>query len=172
MDYAKELSNLEVDVNARLTADVKKSLTAIIEQEFSNKDSLFRKMQQQEKDAVLKKYRKSVEFDKLIRKINSARSVLAEAQKALEDVGLDEGGEARSSSRYYNGGYQTDYKAKKLNDLLSAVEQNAPSESIKSKLIARLQMATKMGEANAIMLQVLGNNIIPSLDIKAITHSS
>ena len=172
MKYAENLKDLAVNVQAKLTADVKKSLTGIIEQEFCNKDSLFQKMRDAEKNKIITQYRKNVGFDKLLKKYNACESALEEAKKGILAVGLDTSGEARSNNRYYNGSHQVDYEAKKLNQLLEAVESNAPSQSIKSKLIARLQMSTTMGEANAIMLQVLGNSIIPNLDMKTITHTA
>jgi hypothetical protein len=168
------IKDMPTNTTAKLTADVKKQLAEIIEQEFTNKESLFHAIQQREKEKVMTKYRFDVSFSALRAKLTKAQDRIAIAERdkavvltAIEDLGLNEDGEQGAMTRYVNGKNISIEGAKKLEKLLEVIDRNAPSQNLKSKLISRLMLATTVGEATVIMREVLGNGIIT--DVKAIT---
>ena len=167
------ISGFPVDTRARLTEGVKKVLCDLITKEFNNKESLFHHIVEQEKDTILKKYQGEVGYPDAIRQIQLARNKIVELEgdistikKKLLEVGLTETGQPHSTEEYdkTTGRYRTVCSAVKLDRLLRTVEANAPSQTLKSKLIARMQLATTLGEANAIMRDVLGNGVLPKSD--------
>ena len=54
------IGTLPINTAGKLTADVKKQLMLIIEQEFANKESLYHQAQEREKEKILTIYRKSI----------------------------------------------------------------------------------------------------------------
>ena len=174
------ISELPINVNGKLTGDAKKQLMIVIEGEFRNKTSLYSMAQQAEKDKIVESYRKKVGYDAMKRAVDKAEEAVDKANKhkALADqaicaVGLQEDGTVGHSHKqvYYNGKYQNieNREAIALHKKLETLEANAPSESLRAKLVSRLWLASTIGEGNEIMREVLGNGVIPKTDIKAIT---
>lgn len=171
---AMTITTMPVQTKEKLTSDSKSRLIKIIEQEFVNKESLYHQVAKQEEEKVLDEYKKKVGFAKIAKKLRDIEiaklKLNKEAEGAIAElnkVGLDSDGEPRSntSQRYINGIYvsRLDYEAKELNDLLSTIKNNSPTETLKNKIVTRLTLATTVGEATVIMREVLGNGLIPSL---------
>lgn len=174
------IKDLPIDINARLTADVKKQLMLVINDEFANKESLYHQVQEAEEGKIVASYRKTVGFDKLKAKYTKAieDAEFADARKKaieldIRKLGLDTEGElAQDQDTFYYQGERVkidNQDAKALKKKIETMKRNAPSQNLKAKLIARLMLATTVGEATTIMREVLGNGIIPATDVKAIT---
>lgn len=173
---ALTVETMPVSAGVKLTSDVRKQLFILIEREFSNKDSLYHQIQEAEKEKIIKAYQDKVGFNKAKAKllsISAERRKLdekyAQAENAIYDVGLDLDGFPAPSKIYKDGHLIENPTAKELNEKLEIVNNNAPTENMKAKLLTRLTLATTVGEANVIMRQVLGNGMIPSLRREDIT---
>ena len=172
------LKDMGINTNGKITSDVRKQLMLIIEREFTNKESLYHQAQEREKRKIIEAYQKDVGYDGLKKALDRAEAKKKEADdninkavKAIHDIGLDTAGQPDSTSEYdYKSMcHVSKPKAIKLAKLLEVCEKNAPSNNLKAKLITRLMLATTIGEANAIMFQVLGNGILQDTDVKSIT---
>ena len=172
------IKDLPINTNGRLTGDAKKQLALIIEQEFTNKESLYHQVQEQEKKKIIEIYRKSVRYDKLLaeyhkaeRKEKEAKDQIEQAKKNINIVGLTIEGDPDSIREWDKESNTHKYKVKaiELQEKLNAIEKNAPSQNLKAKLLSRIWLATTIGEANEIMREILGNGIIPNTNLKAIT---
>ena len=163
---AKDLVTIEkmpVDTGKTLTGEIKKQIVKIVETEFENKESIYHEKERLEREQILEGYKKEIGFDKLLKSIKDAEDKLCQAEEKLKKAGLDDTGKPEQSTQYINGRHVTNYSAKKLDNLLSAVAKNAPSATLKAKLISRIWLASTYGEAMVILNQVLGNGIIPTL---------
>jgi hypothetical protein len=172
---ALTIATLPIKAMEKLTTDARNRLVKIVEQEFTNKESLYHQIQQEESNKVIGAYKKKVGFDKLLKDRKTIEDKQKKLVAELEDnakliiaTGLDISGEPRKTSHYVrgndgNGHYVYDYEAKELNDLLNTIESNGPTQNLKNKLVTRITLACTIGEANVIMREVLGNGLIQSL---------
>ena len=175
------LKDIAVNINAKLTSDVRKALAIVIEQEFNNKASLFQVAKENEREKILDAYRKSIGYDTLFKTYTKANDKLERAgeehkraEKAITDMGLQIDGEMGTEYSYNHISQKREQniKVKELREKLSVIEDNAPMSILKAKLITRLMLATTIGEANAVMYEVLGNGVIPNVNAKQITYSA
>ena len=174
------LKDIAVNINGKLTADVRKALAIVIEQEFNNKASLFQVAKDQEREKILEAYRKSIGYDLLYKtytksndKMEKAQEEQKRADKAITDMGLQIDGDVGNEYSYNHNTQKREQntKVKELRDKLAVISDNAPMSMLKAKLITRLMLATTIGEANAVMYEVLGNGVIPNVNAKQITYS-
>lgn len=177
--HALTIATMPIQASARLTSDRLKALCLIVEREFTCKESLYHQIQEREKEKIIEAYRRDVGFDKLTRKreeLNIQRETIDTKVKAIEEdmgkLGLDVYGQPQASYTTEYTSYGTirhaNYKAIALQKKLQTLEENAPSQNLRAKLITRLQLATTIGEANVIMSEVLGNGLLPKLTVEQV----
>jgi hypothetical protein len=159
------IESMPIDMDKPLNNDVKTQIVKIVEREFDNKESVYHEQERFEEAKILEAYRKEVGFDKLLKAIRDAEHKLDIARKALSDVGLMPNGEAEQKSHYDSkkNCWVNKPKADRLYELMQAIKRNAPSQTLKAKLISRIWLASKYGEVVVILNQVLGNGIIPTV---------
>ena len=207
------IQDLDIDVNAPLTVDVKKHLSTLLEAEFMNRGTKYQKETDERLDKDLCEYKKKVEFNEKVKECKrielkkskyeeKSGTILSELHKEYEtrkDKITKEQDLKRAAMQEEldNAMYvlhsttgmdinenvlwsPTDAKTKETVNKLNMLRQNAlkPNEemmSLKNKLLARLQFATKMGEAVVILNAVMGNDVLPTLtksDVKSLTFTS
>jgi len=174
------IKDLPLNTSGNLTSDAKKTLSLIIEKEFANKESLYHQAMEHEKELIIEAYCKSVgyeklkaDLEKLQKKSSEALEEVSKAQDRILDCGLKIDGTPANDYEYDHKAQRqkANPKAIELHEKLSVIEKNAPSQTLKSKLISRMWLSTTIGEANEIMREILGNEIIPKTDLKAISFS-
>lgn len=174
------LKDIAVNINGKLTADVRKALAIVIEQEFNNKASLFQVAKDQERERILEAFRKSIGYDLLYKTYTKANDRLERAndeheraKKAITEMGLQIDGDVGDEYTYNHNTQKREQntKVKELREKLAVISDNAPMSILKAKLITRLMLATTIGEANAVMYEVLGNGILPNVNAKQISYS-
>lgn len=172
------IGQMPINTAGKLSESVKKHLMNIIDKEFCNKASLFHQVKEQEKIKILEAYRLQVKYpdwkkryEVLINKGSEIDRKVEEAKDEMQKQGLDIYGELDCHNMKVNGRWVSNPVAEQLSAKLSIVEANAPTENLKSKLVARLMLSSTIGEANMIMREVLGNGIMPVTDVKAITFT-
>jgi len=180
MNTKTELMTLPVNINAKLTADVKKNLAQMIENIYRDKQSVFHAIAQEEKRKIIEAYKKSVNFDKLKKIIDKLEvqqaNLLKEKETKLQEMrnlGLQYNGEIGETS-IYDEGRQMWIKVPEVAELktkISAIEANGPSNQYKNKLLTRLYLSTTIGEANSVMREVVGNGIIPMVNVNKLTYT-
>lgn len=175
MDIAK-IKDLQIDMKAVLNQDQKRELVKLIEGEFSNKNTLYHQMREHEEAKIIEAYRKEVGFEKLLSNIKKAEETLNRTKTKLDAVGLDEHGglhnffgEPRTEEQWLQK-----KAAEKLSKKIQAIQDNAPSSSLRAKLITRMHLARTYGEAMVIMHEILGNDVLPAVskqDVKLLTSN-
>lgn len=167
MVKAVKIEELPVDPKAHLNADSRKSLIKIIESEFDNQSTKFDAQIQEEKDRIMRAYRKRVGFDKLVDDVEEARSILERAEKKLEKVGLNKNGDISDSYGQPEEAQEAGRKLRtNIDKVVSAIR---PATNYKNKVITRMLTANTVGQAMVIMQAVLGNGILPSFSLKELT---
>ncbi|GEM_PF-5847966 len=159
------ISDLKFDSKATLSNDQKKAFVHIIEEEFSNKRTLYSRKLAEAKEQLLAKYREQVNYEKLRNDIETAKARLEQAQEALKAVGLEEDGSIKFYANYElkritpsaRKGYE------RVMNLMEAVEEDADGQTKKAKVIACIWLARTYADACIILKDVLGNNLIPSV---------
>lgn len=168
MDKNKSLAtitDLKFDSKATLSNDQKKAFVHIVEEEFSNKRTLYSRKLAEAKEQVLDKYRQKVGYERLRNDIETAKARLDQAKEALEAVGLDEDGSIKIYDNYdlkriapsARKGYE------RVKNLMAAVEEDADGQTKKAKVIACIWLARTYAEACIILKDVLGNSLIPCI---------
>jgi hypothetical protein len=177
MDEHAQIKDLTVVTGAQLTGDVRKQLGIIIEAEFNNRVQSEGEMRKQQQEKALKQYRDSTNFAELkkgygviSRKIEALESQLAALVRSMYGLGLDHDGDKICYFDSNKHPHEAQANIVKLNKLLQeATAESTELITLKNKIMARLQLSQTVGEAAVIMREVLGNGIIPSLDIKQLT---
>ena len=177
------IKDLEINPSKLLTPMIIKNLVDIINGEFARQQTLYDAQATQKREEILEQYKVAVGFDAMKKAYDKAEALRKKAEKDMQDArmklnmkGLSTDGE-RYTCNY--GSYNNDTlearevkKAQvKIDQLFKVVEASGP-ENTKGKIVARLWMASTVGEAMVILRDVLGNGIIPTLsvsDVKAIT---
>ncbi len=140
----------------KLTQGLKRELAKIIEEEFVKRNSLYQRLREQERERILENYKKSVGFSKLAAAYRRAQNALNQADNALLKVGLDADGSIRKfcygDTPEAREGRQAIEKVKKL---LNSIAENSPAYNLKTKVIAKLWLASTYEEARAILAKVL-----------------
>ena len=168
---SKEIATIEdlrFDSKATLSNDQKKAFVRIIEEEFSNKRTLYSRVLAEKKEQLLDEYRQKVGYEKLRSDIETAKARLDQAKEALEAVGLDEDGAIKSYQNYElkriassaRKGYD------RVKNLMEAVEEDADGQTKKAKVIACIWLARTYADACVILKDVLGNKLIPPIEKK------
>jgi hypothetical protein len=166
------ISDLKFDSKATLSNDQKKAFVHIVEDEFSNKRTLYTRMKAEKREQLLDEYRTKVGYDKLKDDIETARAKLDLAQEALKAVGLEEDGSIKIYSDYdlkriavsARKGYE------RVKNLMAAIDEDADGQTKKAKVIACIWLARTYAEACVILKDVLGNSLIPSIEKKELTQ--
>lgn len=166
------IKTMAVNPKKSLDSATKRQLNNMISHEFARKSTQFNASKAEEERKIMDKYLKSVGFSKLKANLIKAQSVLQDAEKALSKVGLDETGKLRYLNREFSEKYPED--AKKIEQIKKAIDElfSKDLHSLEQKIIARLWCSSTIGEAIVIVNEVMGNDIIPTLqqsDIQAIT---
>ena len=162
------IADLKVDTTKPLDSATKKIIQQQIEQEFSRQTTLFDSKIHEEKRKILEHYKKQVGFDKLLGNFAKKEQELKLAHRAIEETGLDSNGHVGT---YYDSDKSQRRKDSidRLNDLIQNISDQK-QENVKSKIITRLWLASTLGEAVVIVNEVMGNNIIPTLQVSQLTH--
>lgn len=165
-EQAARIQDLAFDGRRALPVDVKRQLVKIVEAEFYNQTTLHSAEAEAKKDEVLEAYKRRVGFKTLLKRLDAAKAAVQRAEEAIENVGLQNNGQPLT---YTCGNEQKARAAARIRQQLdkaaSAFEKPA---NYKNKIIARLYMATTQGEAAVILREVLGNGVIPSLDVNEV----
>ena len=169
---AKEarIEDMAVDYSAKLTSDQRTKFIKLLETEMDNKRSLYQVQANKQDEDAIEQYRKQTGYYSLRTKLDAAKMHAGHLEEQINALGLSIDG-----TRYQYGYSQShDPKllaaVKKLDGILEAVRKNRPDASLESKIIARLLVATTVGEALVILKQVMGNGLLPSVPLTAITR--
>jgi hypothetical protein len=179
------LKNLPFDPSKPLMDNVRRELIKIVENEFAAQATIFHSKAEEARERFLVKYRKENRFEALRRKADSLQrkrdrmmetfrqkerereaAIDAEIATAWEEVfrlGIDENGLV--SDRY---GMKKEHREKmqSLRQRLAAIgEAVIPATNLKNKVIGRLLIATTTGEAMFILKEVLGNGVLPDIEV-------
>ncbi|MDD5428762.1 MAG: hypothetical protein PHI58_05990 [Candidatus Omnitrophica bacterium] len=162
------IEDLKFDSKATLSNDQKRALVHIVEEEFSNKRTLYSRVMAEKKEQLLDEYRHKVGYERLRADIETAKARLDQAKEALEAVGLDEDGAIKIYQTYElkriapsaRKGYE------RVKNLMAAVEEDSSGQTKKAKVIARLWLARTYAEACILLKDVLGNGLIPAIEKK------
>jgi len=164
------ISNLSVNPKKTLDSATKRQLQFLIEQEFSRQTTMYDNEISEQKRKLLNRYKKEVGFDKLSIKVSKAKTQSLLATKELESTGLNEGGDI---SYVYAPDEKDNPKkceaVKRLNKMIDNLALKKP-EQLRNKIVTRLWIASTIGEAIVIINEVMGNDIIPTLDTNQITY--
>jgi len=171
------IADLAVNPKALLTPMVKQNLVKVINEEFERQRTIYDGLAEERKDQVLSEYRKSVGYDKLKKAYDKAK----EAEQKATEVRQKTENELHKRALNVDGSeyHPYYYDAQRLNaeqreikkssdkirTMLKTVEADGPLK-IKGKVISRLWLSDTAGEAMVILREVLGNGIIPTLDVK------
>lgn len=159
------VADLKFDSKATLSNDQKKAFVHIVEEEFSNKRTLYSRVLVEKKEQLLDEYRQKVGYEKMRADIETAKARVDQAQEALKAVGLEEDGSIKIYANYElkritptaRKGYE------RVKNLMEAVEEDADGQTKKAKVIACIWLARTYAEACIILKDVLGNSLIPSI---------
>jgi hypothetical protein len=162
MSDEMRIKDLQIDVKAPLSGDVRKQLKLVLEQEFGNQRTKYQHEITLAKEKILAEHRKKYGYAAKIKLIRHLQSELDEAQIQLKNIGLDMDGEILENHPYRNEKQSPEGKA--LRDMIEKLsDAHNPMNTLQNKLITRLYMATTIGEAAVIMREVMGNGELPSL---------
>lgn len=166
MKKNQNISSMDVNVNAKLPDATKRTLYDIIHQEFNNRASLAMETQNASEKAILEKYELMYGIKDMIKKREEIKKEIVkytdERNKEMNKI---------EETMIKVGWNQYGYKGNdKIGQEIKAVRKMSNEvHTLKNKIIARLSLATTMGEATVIMREILGNNIIPTVNTNAIT---
>jgi hypothetical protein len=177
------IKNLPVDVKAKLSETVKKQLVEILHQEFHNQTTNLDEERRNARTEFLDKAKQKASFEKLksayIKKKAKYDAEVEEMERTIRDTGFDiDGNIANLHSGWYRGGKELSTREKaqdqRVRELSEALEKameafNGPRAML-SKLQTRLLLASTVGEAMVIMEEVMGNELLPSMDLKQLTE--
>jgi len=172
------IADLEVDVNKPITPMIIKNLVDVVNKEFDRQKTLYDAGAVEKREQILDEYKKAVGFDKLKAKYDKAlgeRAVadknLKEAEESLNCKGLTVDGNEYTYHSFNPYGNRKAHEiaieksCKKVQALLKVVETQGP-DAVRNKIVCRLWTSSTVGEAMVILREVLGNGIIPTLDVK------
>lgn len=165
MSNTATIRDLSIHGEKRLTNDLKKTLIRIIEDEYNNQTTELQTARDRERSIALEQYKKDHGIPQLLQKYQVARSKADLIVTQLKEAGFDTSGDLHS-------GYTLDCikKTKEIENYLSqATQKYSAPRSEKNKLISRMMFADTQAEACVIMVEVLGNSILPSLSKTEVT---
>lgn len=173
---AVTIADLKIDPTQKVGNEQKKQLIKIIEEEFQNQTTVQSIVVDQQRDAAISEYRKTVNFSSLRAKYQRVLDKKIAACRALELaetefhlLGLDVEGHVYSVE-YHEKNLKVIEATKKLQEKIRAVaEVHLKPANYKNKIIARVLLATNAGEIAVILREILGNGVIPSMTQKELT---
>lgn len=172
-----KIKDLPIDAKGKLTKEVRDKLGYILVEEFNNRTTKLQQEKDETRAKALEQYKKEngyaalkAKYSRAVEATNLAEKKQKEAREELAlKLGLTvDGFKLNDVNYHFPGGTEKAARAKaaveKLNKVLDAAD--APSQAMttmRNKLMARLQLATTIGEAVVILSEVMGNEILPSL---------
>lgn len=166
---AVTIEALAVNPGKKLTDSTRKLLIQIIQDEFCSQTTMYDADIKERQLAIKEAYKKKVGWRELVKKADDAKHRWEQAQKAVQDTGLDFN-ENPIMNAYHSSELAVE-KGRALQVQLDNVEKEVKSaNNLKNKIIARMALADTAGEACVILRQSLGNGIIPSLTQKQLTQ--
>jgi hypothetical protein len=156
----------KVDLNGKLTGEMRNNYIKILEGEFENQSTLYHSQINEMKEQLIEKHKKKVNFEKLCDDIADAEAKLNNAKEKLNRTGLCTDGTLASSYHSTGVARENAQRVQKEIDKLTA-SIKAPT-TFKNKIISLMLGSTKIGQAQKIMFQVLGNGVLSDVDMKCI----
>jgi len=168
------IKDLKINMDKALNNATKKELVKIVQEEFMNQTTQLNTDRVEAERKVMEDYKKEVGYKKLRATVDKAERLLEQARADLEEVGLGINGNKASSSQYIRGEYVAHEAVARINKRIdeATIAMRRP-ENVKNKVVARIHMASTMGEACVILNEVLGNGLIPTVqksELLAIAH--
>ena len=158
--------DFKLDINGKLTGDMRNAYIKILEGEFDNQSTLYHSQINEMKDELVERHKKKVNFEKLCDDVAVAQATLDNAKEKLARTGLDSDGSLASSYHSTGTARENSQRVQREIDKLTA-SIKAPT-TFKNKIISLMLGATKIGQAQKIMYQVLGNGVLNDVDMKCI----
>ena len=147
----KVWEDFKLDINGKLTGEMRASYIKILENEFDNQSTLYHHQINEMKEALIEKHKKKVNFEKLVDDIAEAQAKLDYAKEKLARTGLDSDGSLASTYHSTGVARENAQRVQREIDKLTA-SIKAPT-TFKNKIISLMLGATKIGQAQKIMYQ-------------------
>lgn len=161
------IEDLPIDPMQKLSADARCRIIKIIEDEFNVQATMYQADSKNMQENIIREEKAKSGWLKMRRMVEKAEMNYSRLRKELRNTGFDEEGNLINYSGGNNdSGFERAQEIRrKLDNELKSIK---PAHNIKSKIIARMALASTVGEAIVILRETLGNGIIPSLKLTEI----
>lgn len=179
------ISNMPVKAEAALTESMRNNLQKILSQEFQNQSTLQHQQMAEIRAAVETEIMNQPQVIELLKELGQTRRKREELQLSVEclekELARKYGvtfarygervGEAEVCYQANAGSIEKNACIANAERLRKAEEKAKVTAFDRSKIMARLAIATTVGEAVVILNTVLGNGIIPTLKLEDLSQS-